>query len=98
VLTGCKKNKCRKPTKTELPGFVARERNSGSESNVQHAKGEKTNSRYGRIISTSGNRNSQPGSREWKLIEELIGFNKSSYYKYGSDSKEIATTIFRSHG
>jgi hypothetical protein len=34
------------------------------------------------------------GSREWKLIEELIRFNKSSYYKYGSDSKEIATTYF----
>ena len=36
-------------------------------------------------------------SKEWKLIEELKKFNNSSFYKYGSDNKEIATTYFASN-
>src|SRR5688572_23377602 len=34
------------------------------------------------------------GSKEWKLIDELMKYNNSRFYNYGSDSREIATTYF----
>ncbi|HSB94192.1 MAG TPA: bacteriocin fulvocin C-related protein [Flavitalea sp.] len=45
---------------------------------------------------TKKQRELQPGSSQWKLIDELKRFNSSAFYKYGSDSKEIATTYFAS--
>jgi hypothetical protein len=45
---------------------------------------------------TAKQRDFVTGSQQWNLIDELKKFNKSGFYKNGSDSKEIATTYFSS--
>ena len=43
---------------------------------------------------TAKQQNYNVASREWQLIDELKKFNKSGFYDYGSDGKEVATAYF----